>query len=136
MIFQQELAEANDIALNQYNELINLNEHQTEFQKQCPQLSKKRAMLSSGCTRPLAIADIIPTSAFLEEVKHHWGSFSVSEMLQEKLHHVAVNNVDAEVKVGWLKLWNDNIFDKDALHFPKSPPSDSALDDCLSKSTY
>jgi hypothetical protein len=44
--------------------------------------------------------------------------------------------VDAEVKVGWLKLWNDNRFDKDALHFPKSPLSDSALDDWLSKSTY
>ena len=34
------------------------------------------------------------------------------------------------------KLWNGNRFDKDALHFPKSPHSDSALDDWLSRSTY
>jgi hypothetical protein len=60
----------------------------------------------------------------------------VPEMLQEKLHRVAVSNVDAEVKVGWLKLWNGNRFDKDTLHFPKSPLSDSALDDWLSKSIY
>ena len=58
------------------------------------------------------------------------------EMLREKLHRVAVSNVDTEVKVGWLKLWNDNRFDKDALYFSKSPFSDSALDDWLSKSTY
>ena len=44
--------------------------------------------------------------------------------------------MDAGVKVGWLKLWNGNWFDKDALHFSKSPLSDSALDDWLSKSTY
>jgi phosphosulfolactate synthase (CoM biosynthesis protein A) len=55
-------------------------------------------MLSSGFTKQLAIADINLTSAFLEEVKHHWGSFSVPEMSQEKLHRVAVSNVDAEVK--------------------------------------
>ena len=84
----------------------------------------------------LAIADINLTPAFLEEVKHHWGLFPVPEMVQEKLHRVVVSNVDAEVKVGWLKLWNGNRFDKDALHFPKSPLSDSALDDWVSKSTY
>jgi hypothetical protein len=57
-------------------------------------------------------------------------------MLQEKLHRVAIINLDAEVKVGWLKLWNGNRFDKDALYFPKSPLSDSARNDWLSKSTY
>ena len=50
-------------------------------------------------------------------------------MLQEKLHRVLVSNMDAEVKVGWLKLWIGNMFDKNALHVPKSPHSDSALDD-------
>jgi hypothetical protein len=99
-------------------------------------VNKKRAMLSSSFTKQLAIADINLTPAFLEEVKNHWGSFSVPEMLQEKLHRVVVSNVDPDVKVGWLKLWNGNRFDKDALHFPKSPLSDSALDDWLSKSTY
>jgi hypothetical protein len=93
-------------------------------------------MLSSSFTKQLAIADINLTSAFLEEAKHHWGSLSMPEMLQEKLHHVAVSNVNAKVKVGWLKLWNGNRFDKDALHFPKSPLSDSALNDWVSKSTY
>ena len=137
LIFQQELAEASDIALNQYNETHPLERTSNGVSKaMSAAVNKKRAMLSSGFTKQLAIADINLTPAFLEEVKHHWGSFSVSEMLQEKLHHVAVSNVDAEVKVGWLKLWNDNIFDKDGLHFSKSPPSDSALDDCLSKSTY
>jgi hypothetical protein len=57
-------------------------------------------------------------------------------MLEQKLHRVAVSTVDAEFKIGWLKLWNGNRFDKDALHFPKSPLSDSALDDWLSRSTY
>jgi hypothetical protein len=104
--------------------LILLNGHQTEFQKQCPQLSTKNMQcLSSSFTKQLAIADINLTSAFLEKIKHHWGSFSVSAMLQEKLHHIVVSNMDAEVKVGWLKLWNGNRFDKDALHFPKSPLS-------------
>jgi hypothetical protein len=99
-------------------------------------INKKRAMLSSGFTKQLAIADINLTSPFLEEVKNHWGSFSVPEMLQEKLHRVVVSNVDPDVKVGWLKLRNGNRFDKDALHFPKSLLSDSALDDWLSRSTY
>jgi hypothetical protein len=44
--------------------------------------------------------------------------------------------VDAKVKVRWLKLWNDNKFDKYALRFLKSPLSDSTLDEWLSKSTY
>ena len=57
-------------------------------------------------------------------------------MLQNKPHRVAASNIDVEVKVGWLKLWNGNRFNKDALHFPKSPLSDFALDDWLSKSTY
>jgi len=55
-------------------------------------------MLSSGFTKQLAIADINLTSAFLEEVKHHWGSFSVPKMSQEKLHRVVVSNLNAEVK--------------------------------------
>ena len=71
-------------------------------------VNKKRTISSSGFTEQLAIADINLTLAFLEEVKHHWSSFSVSEMLQEKLHRVAVSNVDAQVKVGWLKLCNGN----------------------------
>ena len=96
-------------------------------------VNKKHEMLSSGFTKQLTIADINLTHTFLEEVKHHWGSFSVPEMLQEKLHRIDISNVDIEVKVRWLKLWNGNRFDKDALHFPKSLLSDSALDDWLSK---
>ena len=37
-------------------------------------VNKKRAMLSFGFTK-LAIADVNLTSAFLEEIKHYWGSF-------------------------------------------------------------
>ena len=135
--FQQELAEASDIALIQYNETHPLEKTSEGVSKaMSAAVKKKRAMLSSGFTKQLAIADINLTPAFLEEVKHHWGLFFVPEMLQEKLHRVAVSNVDAEVKVGWLKFWNGNRFDKDALQFPKSPFSDSALDDWLSKATY
>ena len=136
-VVQQELAEASDIALIQYNETHPLEKTSEGVSKaMSTAINKKRAMLSYGFTKQLAIADINLTPAFLEEVKHHWGSFFVPEMLQEKLHRIAVSNVDAEVKVGWLKLWNDNRFDKDALHFSKLPLSDSALDDWLSKSTY
>ena len=53
------------------------------------------------------------------------------EMLQEKLHRVVVSNVNAKIIVGLLKLWNGNRFDKNALHFPKSPLSNFALDDWL-----
>jgi hypothetical protein len=67
-------------------------------------VNKKCAMLSSGFTNQLAIADINLTYAFIEEVKHHWGSFLVPEMVQEKFHRDTVSNVDVEVKVGWLKL--------------------------------
>jgi hypothetical protein len=131
-IFQQELAEASDIALNQYNKTHPLEQTSNGVSKAMSAVvNKKRAMLSSGFTKQLAIADINLTSAFLEEIKHHWGSFSVPEMLQEKFHCVADSNVDAEVKVGWLKLWNGNRFKKDAVHFPKSPLSDFALDDWL-----
>ena len=52
-------------------------------------------MLSFAFTKQLAIANINLIQAFFEEMKHYWSSFSVSEMLQEKLHHVAVSNVDA-----------------------------------------
>ena len=99
-------------------------------------VNKKNSMLSYHFTKQLAIADINLTLAFVEEVKYYWGSFSMPEMLQEKLHCINVSNMDAEVKVGWLKLWNDNRFDKDALYFPKSPLSDSALNNWLSKSIY
>ena len=58
------------------------------------------------------------------------------EILQEKLHCVDVSNVDAKDKAEWLKLWNGNRFDKDALHFPKLSFSDFALDDWLSKYAY
>ena len=44
-------------------------------------VNKKRAMLFFDFTE-LAIADIKLTYAFLEEVKHHWNSFSVPEILQ------------------------------------------------------
>jgi hypothetical protein len=136
-IFQQELVEASDIAFNLYNETHPLERTSKGVSKAMSvAVNKKRAMLSSSFTKQLAIADINLTPAFFEKVKHRWGSFSVHEMLQEKLYRVAVSNVDPDVKVGWLKLWNDNRFDKDALHFPKSPLSDSALDDWLSKSTY
>ena len=99
-------------------------------------VNKKHAMLSFGFIKQLAITDINLTQAFLEELKHHLGLFSVPEMLKEKLHHVVVSNVDTEVKIGWLKLWIGSRFDKYALHFPKSPLSNSILDYWLSKSTY
>jgi hypothetical protein len=67
-------------------------------------VNKKCAILSSGFTKQLVIADINLTFVFFEEVKHHWGSFLVPKMLQEKLHRVVVSNVNVEVKVGWLKL--------------------------------
>ena len=135
-IVQQELAEASDIALNHYNEIHPIERtFEGVLKAMSTAMNNKHAMLSSGFTKWPAIADINLTHALLEEVKH-WGSFLVPEMLLEKLHCVAVSNVDTEVKVGWLKLWNDNRFDKDALYFPKSPVSDSALDDWLSKSTY
>jgi len=51
------------------------------------------------------------------------------KMLLEKFHRVAFSNVDVEGKVGWLKLWIGNRFDKDALHFPKLSLFNSALDD-------
>ena len=62
-------------------------------------INKKRAILSSGFTKQLAIAGINMISTFLEEVKHHWGSFPVPEMLQEKFHRVLISNMDAIVKV-------------------------------------
>jgi hypothetical protein len=109
LIVQQELAEASDIALNQYNKTHPLERTSQGVSKaMSAAVNKKRTMLSSGFTKQVAIVDINLTSAFLEEVKNHWGSFSVPEMLQEKLHCVAVSNVDPYVKVGWLKLWNDN----------------------------
>ena len=79
-----------------------------------------------GSTKQLAIAGINLTHAFFEEVKYHWGLVSVAEMLQQKLHRVVVNNVDAKVQVGWLKLRNGNRFDKDVLN---SSLSDFALED-------
>ena len=51
------------------------------------------------------------------------------EMLQEKLLRIVVSNVDAEIKVGWLKPCNGNRFEKNALHFSISPLSDFALGD-------
>ena len=54
-----------------------------------------KIMLSFAFTKQLAIANINLIQAFFEEMKPYWSSFSVSEMLQEKLHHVAVSNVDA-----------------------------------------
>ena len=123
-IVQQELAEASDIAFNHYNESHYLERTSEGVSKTMSTVAnKKDAMLSSGFTKQLAIADINLTPAFFEEDKHHWCSFAVPEMLQEKLHCVANNYVDAEFKVGWLKLWNNNRFDKDALHFPKSKPN-------------
>ena len=99
-------------------------------------VNKERAKLFYGFTNQLAIADIKLTYAFFEEVKHHWSSFSVPEILQQKLHLVVVNNVNAEVKVRWLKFWNDNRFDKYVPHFSKSSLYDFALHEWLSKSTY
>lgn len=84
-------------------------------------VNKKRVILSSGSTKRLAITDINLTPTFLEEIKHHWDSFLVLEVLLEKLYCVAISNVDVEIKVRWLKFWNGKKFDKDALHFFKSP---------------
>ena len=58
------------------------------------------------------------------------------KMLQKKLQCIAINIVNAKVKVEWLKLYNNNRFNKDALHFSKSTLSNFALDDSLSKCTY
>ena len=63
-------------------------------------VKKKRTILSFSFTKQLVIVDINLTPPFLEEIKHHWGSFLVPEMLQDKLHRMTLSNVDAEVKVG------------------------------------
>lgn len=53
-----------------------LKEHHKEFQKQCPQFStKKRVILYLGFTKQLVIVDINLIPTFVEEIKHHWGSF-------------------------------------------------------------
>jgi hypothetical protein len=62
-------------------------------------VNKKCAILSSSFTKQLAIANINFTNDFLEEVKHHWGLFSVPKILQEKLHSIAINNVDEKSKL-------------------------------------
>jgi hypothetical protein len=112
LIFQQELAETSHIALNHYNET---NHFKWTSEK---------------------VSSINLAHDFLGEIKYHWDSFSVFEMLQEKLHRVVVNNVDAKVKVRWLKLWKENKFDKDDLYFLKTSLSDSTFDDWSSKSIY
>ena len=83
---------------------IPLKEHKKEIQKQCLQLSTKNMQCYFFFIKQLVITDINLTHAFHEEVKHHWGSFLVLEMLQEKLHCVVVSNVDTKVKIRWLKL--------------------------------
>ena len=86
LIFQQEIAETSNIALNLYNETHSLEQTSEGISKaMSAAVNKKRAMLSCSFTKQLAIADINLTPAFLEEVKHHWNSFSVPEMLQEKI---------------------------------------------------
>ena len=89
-----------DIVFNIYNEIPPVESTSEGVLKvMFTAVNKKRAILSSDFTKQLAIVDINLTPAFLEDIKHHWGSFSVLEMLQEKLHHVVVSNVDAKVKV-------------------------------------
>ena len=58
-------------------------------------VNMKCVILSFGFIKQLTIADINITHTFIKKIKHHWDSFSVSEMFQEKLHRVVVNNVDA-----------------------------------------
>ena len=65
LIFQQELAEASDIVLNQYNETHSLERTSQGVSKaMSAAVNKKRAMLSSGFTKQLAIADINFTFVF------------------------------------------------------------------------
>ena len=117
---------ANDIALNHYNDLHPLEKTSEGVSK----TMSTKTILSSGFIKLLAIADINGTSHLLslKKVKQHWGSISVPEMLQVKLHRVVVSNVDVEVLVGWLKFWNGIRFDRDAIHVPKSSLSDFTLD--------
>ena len=56
---------------------IPLEEHQKEFKKQSSIVNKECATLSSGSTKPLAIANINLTHVFFGEVKHHRGSFTI-----------------------------------------------------------
>ena len=96
LIVQQKLTEASDVALNHYNETQSLEMTLEEVPKVMSTVgNNKHAMLFFDFTKQLAIAQITLIHAFFEEVKHHWGSFSVPEMLQEKLHHVTVSNKDA-----------------------------------------
>jgi hypothetical protein len=91
--------------MNQYNETHSLERTSERVSKAMSSIvNKKCAMLSFGFTKQLVIADINLTFVFLEEVKHHWGSFLVPKMLQEKIQRVAISYVDAKVKVRWLKL--------------------------------
>ena len=65
-IFQLELAEASNIALNHYNETHPVERTSEEVSKaMSTAVNKKRAMLSSGFTKQLAISDINLTHAFL-----------------------------------------------------------------------
>lgn len=92
-------------------------------------VNTKYTILSFDFTKQITTANINITPTFFKEIKHHWDSILVFEILHEKLHCVGVSNVNAVVKVIWLKIWNSNRFDKDALHFLKLPQSDFALDD-------
>ena len=77
LIFQQELVEASDIALNLYNETHPLEQTSQGVSKATStSVNLKRVMLFSSFTKQLVIADINLTHVFLEEVKHHCGSFS------------------------------------------------------------
>lgn len=101
MFVQQGLAEARNIAFNHYNEIHPFEKILEGISKAVlTTLNKKILCFFYGFMKQQAIVDIDLTPTFLEEVKHHWGSFTVLGMLQEKLYCVDINNVDAEIKVG------------------------------------
>ena len=83
LIVQQKLDEADNIASNHYIKTRHLKRTPERILKvMSTSVNKERAMLSSGITKQLAIADIKLTYGYPEEVKHHWGSFSVLQILQ------------------------------------------------------
>ena len=49
----------------------------------------------------------------LEQVELHHDKSLTIEMMQEKLHRLAICVVDYEYKISWLKLWNNSIYARD-----------------------
>ena len=58
------------------------------------------------------------------------------EMTLEKLQLIATAAVEPKYKVRWLKWWNSGSFNREAIRFPKSPPSDDTLKPWINKASF